>query len=318
MMDGYLRGNHGIKASHSVINSNLAMIDAENFHRRRARVIIRNPIPYRANHFGHKLHIDQNEKLFMYGVFHAACIDGFSSKIVRHVILPEKNNVLIYDSLYKPMVEEKGIWDMMRTDHGTEWALIQFMQNDLQQYRMNTNGLPFVQSYSKTNLRIERWWVEVNKRVNYPLKQILRDMDEDGELNHEDRNKWFIIGEYIRRICQVGVDRLVTSWNHHAVPHRGRPNDLEVNVGQVPQPLPTGMEAAAQYEIGGGRITRPTKINSIEDNVLREARDIDFISNIHSFEDIYNEVMQGNSNIFKMALSRYVAITLQYQPVCLA
>ena len=27
-----------------------------------------NPVPYRADYFGHKLHIDQNEKLVMYGV----------------------------------------------------------------------------------------------------------------------------------------------------------------------------------------------------------------------------------------------------------
>ena len=29
-----------------------------------------NPNPYHAEYFGHKLHIDQNEKLVMYGVVH--------------------------------------------------------------------------------------------------------------------------------------------------------------------------------------------------------------------------------------------------------
>ena len=43
----------------------------------------RNPIPYYASHYGHKLHIDQNEKLGMFGVTHVIAVDGFSSFIVR-------------------------------------------------------------------------------------------------------------------------------------------------------------------------------------------------------------------------------------------
>ena len=41
-----------------------------------------NPIPYRADYFGHKLHIDQNEKLAMHGVTHLAPIGGHSSFLV--------------------------------------------------------------------------------------------------------------------------------------------------------------------------------------------------------------------------------------------
>ena len=37
-----------------------------------------NPIPYRADHFGHKIHYDQNEKLVIYGVTHVMEIDGHS------------------------------------------------------------------------------------------------------------------------------------------------------------------------------------------------------------------------------------------------
>jgi len=35
-----------------------------------------NPVPYHADYFGHKLHIDQNEKLVMYGVTHVTAVDG--------------------------------------------------------------------------------------------------------------------------------------------------------------------------------------------------------------------------------------------------
>jgi len=45
--------------------------------------------------FGHKLHIDQNEKLT-----HVCAIDGFSRKLVGFVIMSHKKNVTINEHLY--------------------------------------------------------------------------------------------------------------------------------------------------------------------------------------------------------------------------
>ena len=60
-----------------------------------------NPVRYKADYFGEKLHVDQNEKLGMYGITHIAAIDGFSKKIVGFITIPVKNNCLIYDTLFK-------------------------------------------------------------------------------------------------------------------------------------------------------------------------------------------------------------------------
>ena len=46
----------------------------------------------------------------------------------------------------RKMVLDFGIWDELRIDHGTEWALMPFMQNQLAQFR---NDTPYVQSSSK-------------------------------------------------------------------------------------------------------------------------------------------------------------------------
>ena len=46
-------------------------------------------------------HVDQNEKLVMYGVTHVAAVDGFSAMIVGFVRMPVNNNVEIYDNLYQ-------------------------------------------------------------------------------------------------------------------------------------------------------------------------------------------------------------------------
>ncbi len=50
---------------------------------------------------GHKLHVDQNEKLVMFGVTHVMAIDGFSKKVVGHSTMPIKNNIIIYEEVYR-------------------------------------------------------------------------------------------------------------------------------------------------------------------------------------------------------------------------
>ena len=60
-----------------------------------------NPVPYKASYFGEKLHIDQNEKLVMFGVTHACAIDGYSGKIVGFITMPVKNNIEIYTHLFR-------------------------------------------------------------------------------------------------------------------------------------------------------------------------------------------------------------------------
>ncbi len=59
-----------------------------------------NPSPYSAKHFGHKIHIDQNEKMIMFGVTHVVAIDGYSGKIVANVMMPIKNCVAVYENVY--------------------------------------------------------------------------------------------------------------------------------------------------------------------------------------------------------------------------
>ncbi|KAF7641527.1 hypothetical protein LDENG_00278490 [Lucifuga dentata] len=59
-----------------------------------------NPIPYNAAYMGHKIHIDQNEKLVLFEVMHILAIDGYSSKVVSHATMPVKNNI-IYEDVYR-------------------------------------------------------------------------------------------------------------------------------------------------------------------------------------------------------------------------
>ena len=60
-----------------------------------------NPKTYKADYFGQKIHIDQNEKLVMYGVVHVCARDGYSGMIVGNATMPIKNNLTIYEKIFK-------------------------------------------------------------------------------------------------------------------------------------------------------------------------------------------------------------------------
>ena len=64
-MAGYIRSK-GQLLSRSQIRKSLQRTNPTDHERRRADTVrVRNPIPYNAAYYGHKLHCDQNEKLSM-------------------------------------------------------------------------------------------------------------------------------------------------------------------------------------------------------------------------------------------------------------
>lgn len=119
-MKGYLRSK-GIRAGQrqiaEVLPSVCLLYHQQRLNRAEQQI---NPIPYTASYFRHKLHIDQNEKLVMFGVTHIATVDGFSNMVVGFVTMPVKNNVEIYKELFCPIVMNCGLWDQLRVDQGKE------------------------------------------------------------------------------------------------------------------------------------------------------------------------------------------------------
>ena len=101
MMKGYLDSKE-IFVSEPKIAKSLERVAPDSYESRRHNTIDRtNPHPYRADYFCHKLHIDQTEKLVMFGTTHVIAVDGFSGMIVCHLTLPIKNNKLIYEHIYR-------------------------------------------------------------------------------------------------------------------------------------------------------------------------------------------------------------------------
>ena len=103
-MKGYL-ASQGLHLGEHRIGSSLSHVDPQSHDRRQQDAIDRsNPKPYIANYFGHKIHLNQNEKLIHFGVTHVIAVDGYSGMIVSHATMPIKNNLIIYENVYRESI----------------------------------------------------------------------------------------------------------------------------------------------------------------------------------------------------------------------
>lgn len=57
--------------------------------------------------------------------------------------------------------------------------------------------------YPIQNHQAERHWVEVNSRVNFPIKRALVTMQQDSIIDMD---------------CQVGIKHHIMAWNNHSIP----------------------------------------------------------------------------------------------------
>lgn len=101
MLKGHFQAS-GLRVSQRRLSETAKQV-TPHYHRARANdtARLRNPVPYRAFYFGHKVHFDQNEKLVDYGVTYVCAVDGYSLMVVGFAIMPVKNNVIIYEDVFR-------------------------------------------------------------------------------------------------------------------------------------------------------------------------------------------------------------------------
>ena len=235
-MQGLLRSND-IEVSQARIATSLRRVAPVQYHARCVDIYrVLNPAPYRVSYYGEKLHLDQNEKIMMHDVTHVLAVDGYSRKVVGFITLPIKNAI---DLLLRPLLLKEGIWEQLRVDHSREFALIISVQQSLASLRRTQQHHPVLQSTSRQNRRVERLWPEVNQRINYPIQQVLIEMESNGDIdmgNEVTSHKQCVSCVSIMVISE-SVGNFISAWNLHRIPGRN---------GEIPNVLARSASEATQ------------------------------------------------------------------------
>ncbi|KAL2076472.1 hypothetical protein ACEWY4_027936 [Coilia grayii] len=263
---------------------------------------------------GHKLHLDQNEKLAMFGVTHVIAIDGYSSKVVAQATMPVKNNLVIYEDVYRSAVVNYGMWDQVRVDHGKEFYLTLFIQEILASHRHCQDKPPYHQTTSTKNHMVERIWPEVNSRVNYPLKEALIQLTDQELLDMDCNISRYCVSNLTRHLSEIGMRRVIDAWNAHRIPGKGIPNQLakDGSLKKVPEGLlPHAAEAADLYQKEVGHSLRRVSCFGTDPLQLDEKFSVErlFAETYPDMAILYNSLVNKDFKPFQGALGHLINIT---------
>ncbi|XP_019860944.1 PREDICTED: uncharacterized protein LOC109589282 [Amphimedon queenslandica] len=315
MIKGLL-DSKGVYIREGKVAQSLKRVDPQAYTRRSNNTVDRtNPVPYHASGFGHKLHLDQNEKLVMFGVTHVLAVDGYSGMIVSHVIMPVKNNLLIYEHIYRKSVLTYGLWEQIRVDCGREFFLTLFIQKKLRQQYGSTEIVPYVQTPSTQNLTVERLWPQVNARVNYPLKRILFSMQDRNSIDMTCPTTRYCVSHVVIKLATVGMERFISAWNSHFIAGKGVPLVLSQQrfTTQVQASVvPSTVTATQDYEQQGGSLTHFSEfgIDPLrERHDLIRLRDEHFGVDIGSYETVFTDAVSGSGDLVERALLHFLTLT---------
>jgi len=323
LMQGSIRSNLGVTygaVSQRRVSNSLRRIAPEAFDARTRDILQRtNPVPYYAPFFGYKVHMDQNEKIGQrFGCTHVALIDGCSRMICGYASMEIKNPILIYEFVFRPALLQFGLWNQLRVDHGQEFVLCIFVQDLLKGYRLFKDKEPWKQTTSTENNVIERFWPEVNVRVNYPIKRALNRIVEEFDWDMSNPVLKYSISWVTIFIADHASRHLIDSWNYHRVP--GANGCIPIDnmfrskrtVELVEPFIPTVNDAVRMYESLNGRLTRNSQFGTdplVLDERKYNLRRTLFLANQPSGEIIFSDVVHSRIDSLKLAIEFFYDIT---------
>ena len=264
--------------------------------------------------------MEQNEKIAQnFGCTHVALIDGCSRMICGYANMPVKNPILIYEFVFRPALVKYGLWNQLRLDHGLEFVLCIFVQETLKVYRRSQEKDPWKQTASTQNNVIERFWPEMNSRVNYPIKRAFVQIQEINDYDLSDPVLKYCFSWLSIYIVEDAAQHLIDSWNYHRVPGRNGCIPIEnmritKRTAQLEPPLiPSTPEAVRMYEECGGNLTRSAEFGFdplMNIDHAYESRNVLFRANNPTGKELFSDLVHFNYNRVVRALDSFHNLTL--------
>lgn len=75
-------------------------------------------------------------------------------------------------------------------------------------------------NYHFQNHVVERFWPDINRLVNYPLKTVLSHMSQRDEIDMSDPHDKYIISQLSLKLVNIGRVRFVSAWNNKNIPRK--------------------------------------------------------------------------------------------------
>ena len=176
-------------------------------------------------------------------------VDGWSRMVCGFGAMEKKNPIVIYDKIFRPAIAKYGAWNQLRIDHGKEFVLTIFVQELIEIYHYSRNKTPWKPTALTDNYVVERFWVKVNSRLNYPIKKILSKIIDEYDYDLNDPIIKHSLSFIYCNLARGPFQHLVQSWNYN----------MEM-INKIPPLnlafLPSTDEVVRMYECMGGQLTR--------------------------------------------------------------
>ena len=147
------------------------------------------------------------------------CCDCYSRKIVGFCTMPRKNPITILGTIFRPLLLSHGIWNQLRSDHGTEFALVSTVQQYLAHLALTNSSFLCCRRQDRQH-RAEILWPEVNSRVNYPIKAVLVRMEAEELIDMRNDLHKFSVSWVTIHVVASPVVAFINAWNSHTIPGR--------------------------------------------------------------------------------------------------
>ena len=168
---------------------------------------------------------------------------------------------------------------------------------------------------------IERFWPELNSRVNYPAKRALISISETFDLDLSNPFIKFCFSWVAMDVTVDAAEHLVDSWNHHRVPGPSgcapieNMNQTKRTVHLIEPLIPSVPEAVRMHEQSGENLTRISSFG--EDPLIHvehayESRDFYFVKISQRVETFFSEIVHGNFQSVKNAIDCFYNLTMDF------